>query len=158
MATSVTPEVKNTFRQTIAQQIIEQMIDPAVAAAQNLSNLETRKISLRLHPAEFGQIDITLTRNASGQLNAHFSAENENARQALTTGINQLRLALEGTGLSVNRLDVNTGQTSQSHTGGQSNRDQSGSPRSTSLRSIETHQSPIGLRADLDNRLLSVRA
>jgi flagellar hook-length control protein FliK len=142
-----------------ANTILKQTLSPIVMAAQSLAPRETRNINLRLQPADFGQVDITLSRNANGQLHARFSADNDIARAALKSGMTDLKQLLQGAGLSIERLEVSSGQSTLTSSGGGSNHNQSDRPANAyGAPADSTTDHPGAPSRALDNRLLSVRA
>jgi len=70
-------------------------------------------VTLRLTPVDLGTIRIQL-QIQSGTVNAQFQASTESARQVLTQQLTQLRSALEGQGLAVDRLSVQSPSSSSS--------------------------------------------
>lgn len=67
----------------------------------------SRQITLRLDPAELGQLTIMLTVN-KGEVKAIFQADNEVAASALSEQMSQLKATLEEQGLKVADLEVQT--------------------------------------------------
>lgn len=76
---------------------------------QNALNQNGGTVTLRLTPADMGTVRIQLQIQA-GSVNASFHTETESARNLLNQQFAQLRSALEGRGLSVERLTVQTMQ------------------------------------------------
>ena len=72
-------------------------------------------VTLRLQPPEMGMVRIELQISA-GTIRAAFVAEQESARALLHGHIDQLRHALQGHGLNVDRLNVQTMQSNDSTT------------------------------------------
>jgi Flagellar hook-length control protein FliK len=156
---SVSPQPGSAFQIPQANTILNQTLSPIVMAAQNLAPRETRNINLRLQPADFGQVDIRLSRSADGQLHARFSADNDIARAALNSGMNDLKQLLQGAGLSVERLEVSSGQSTLTSSGGGSNHNQSDRPANAyGAPADSTTDHPGAPSRAIDNRLLSVRA
>jgi flagellar hook-length control protein FliK len=156
---SVSPQPGSAFQIPQANTILKQTLSPIVLAAQNLAPRETRNINLRLQPADFGQVDIRLSRSADGQLHARFSADNDIARAALNSGMNDLKQLLQGAGLSVERLEVSSGQSTLTSSGGGSNHNRSDRPANAyGAPADSTTDQPGTPSRAIDNRLLSVRA
>jgi flagellar hook-length control protein FliK len=156
---SVSPKSSSALEIPQANTVLNQTLSPIVTAAQNLSPRETRNINLRLQPADFGQVDITLSRSANGQLHARFSADNDIARAALKSGMNDLKQLLQGAGLSIERLEVSSGQSTLTSSGGGSNHNQSDRPANAyGAPADSTTDHPGAPSRAIDNRLLSVRA
>ncbi|MBB6674598.1 flagellar hook-length control protein FliK [Cohnella nanjingensis] len=65
----------------------------------------TSEARLSLTPEHLGQVEIRLVMQ-NGQLNAHFVAHNEAARELLETQLAQLRTTLQGQGIQVERMEV----------------------------------------------------
>jgi flagellar hook-length control protein FliK len=141
-----------------ASEIIRQTIEPVVVAASGLERREARAFSLHLHPAELGEVEVKLTRDDDGRLNAHLTAQQETARDALADGLSQLRESLERAGLAINQLDVNL----SSHSGpGTSAHAGDGQARSSLPHFGPATLAPESADAPLDveqDRLLSLRA
>jgi flagellar hook-length control protein FliK len=156
---TVSPQSKGVFQVSQADAILKQTLTPIVLAAESLAPRETRNINLRLQPADFGQVDIRLSRSANGQLQAHFSADNDIARAALNSGMNDLKQLLQGAGLSIERLEVSSGQSTLTSSGRGSNHNQSDRPANAYGSPADTTTDHPGAPSRvIDNRLLSVRA
>ena len=84
----------------------QQILHPMVEMARSLAQRQTRTLRIQLRPDQFGQIDLKLTRDASGRLSAHLTAESAVTRHALAEDISSLRETLEQCGLLVDHLDV----------------------------------------------------
>lgn len=89
-----------------AGSIQAQTISQIIAQAETLAAHQTRSLRLRLRPEELGQIDIQLTRDATGRISAHISAERESARAVLSRSLDQLRETLSRAGLTVDKLQI----------------------------------------------------
>jgi hypothetical protein len=89
-----------------ASSIQAQTLSQIIAQAENLPAHQMRSLRLRLRPEELGQIDIQLSRDASGRISAHISAERESARGALSRSLDQLRETLSRAGLTVDKLQI----------------------------------------------------
>jgi flagellar hook-length control protein FliK len=142
-----------------AEAVTRQVIQPLLAAGEALAQRETRTLRLHLHPAELGEIEIHLRRDAEGRLSASLAAAEEIARRALFDGLGELRTALERAGLPVERLEVNLGMNAQAG----SSREAEPQPQATSARLATTEQSgpqsaATGGATSAQDRLLSVRA
>jgi hypothetical protein len=156
---SVSTQSRSAFQIPQTNAILKQTLSPIVLAAQSLAPRETRSINLRLQPADFGQVDITLSRSANGQLHARFSADNDIARAALNSGMTDLKQLLQGAGLSIDRLEVSSGQSTLTSSGGRSNHNQSDRPTNAyGAPTDSTIDHPGAPSRSIDNRLLSVRA
>lgn len=83
-------------------------------------------VTLRLDPPELGSVKIQMQVHHDGQVSARFMVQNESVNDLLTHRMSQLKQALEGQGLSVDRLEVTTqsspsnGASSQGNQAGQS--------------------------------------
>ncbi|WP_202077087.1 flagellar hook-length control protein FliK [Caldalkalibacillus salinus] len=76
---------------------------------------EGSELRVRLHPEHLGHLDIRLT-SIEGKVNAQIMASSLVAKDALETGLSQLRLALLNQGIQVERIDVSQqSQSQQSH-------------------------------------------
>ena len=143
-----------------AHPIIGQTINPIVALAEGVARREARTLRIRLNPEELGHLDVQITRDAQGRLSAHLSAELEATRQTLANSIGQLREALERAGITIDHLNVNTGSSSSTSSGGDTHE-----PRSQQLgRFTDTKShSPENVIADSthavqEDKFLSFRA
>ena len=67
---------------------------------------KTNILKLRLRPAELGAVEINLEKSDSGKIRAHFHTETEAARQILVERLDELRDALQKSGLQIEKLDV----------------------------------------------------
>lgn len=67
---------------------------------------EKQLMKMRLNPAELGEVEIRLEKDASGKINAHIRTENETARNILSESLGQLRDALQNSGLNIEKLEV----------------------------------------------------
>ncbi|SFD68311.1 flagellar hook-length control protein FliK [Paenibacillus catalpae] len=74
--------------------------------------------TIQLFPKELGQVDVRITMH-NGQLTALFHADNANAKDALDNQMAQLRVALQQQGLSVDKLEVTSGQSAAYLSNGQ---------------------------------------
>jgi flagellar hook-length control protein FliK len=85
--------------------------DPNVArVARGLQNAIAQRggsVTLRLQPPELGLVRIELA-VVNGTANVRFQADDESVRMLLSHQMGNLRHALEGHGLSVERMDVQT--------------------------------------------------
>ena len=95
---------------------------PAEHFAKEMTNLVVNKLEfvkqqgftearISLYPEHLGQVDIKITMQ-NGQLVAQFMTQNSDARELLDQQMSQLRSALQGQGLQVEKLEVT--QNSQS--------------------------------------------
>ncbi|MFN0085849.1 MAG: flagellar hook-length control protein FliK [Blastocatellia bacterium] len=90
-------------------QVADQMAEPVYAASELLPDGESHTLRLKLRPAELGQVDVEINRDAAGRLNAHLTVEHEQAGRVLNDALGNLREALEQAGLQVGELGVSTG-------------------------------------------------
>ncbi|MBL2103879.1 flagellar hook-length control protein FliK, partial [Klebsiella pneumoniae] len=70
---------------------------PLIAAARETVRL--RSLDIQLHPAELGTVRARLRRDPEGRISATLAVETEAARQALASGLDELRQAFERAGL-----------------------------------------------------------
>jgi len=77
---------------------------PLIAAARETVRL--RSLDIQLHPAELGTVRARLRRDPEGRISATLAVETEAARQALASGLDELRQAFERAGLVADRIDV----------------------------------------------------
>lgn len=93
----------------------------ATRLARGLQNAVQQRggaVTLRLTPPEMGTVRIQLDIQGT-RVNAQFHAQTESARQMLTQQLSQLRQALEGQGLTVDRLSAQTMSPSTAQAGSQ---------------------------------------
>ncbi len=67
---------------------------------------EKHLLKMRLNPAELGEVEIKLEKDAAGKITAHIRTENESARHILAESLGQLRDSLQNSGWQVERLEV----------------------------------------------------
>lgn len=79
-------------------------------AAAQLSS-EKSQVTIALRPENLGRVNIQLT-SQNGQLAAQITADSQQAKDALTKGIEALRQTLAEQGINVNRIVVNTQESS----------------------------------------------
>jgi flagellar hook-length control protein FliK len=96
--------------------VVQQLAQPLVTASEQLTPGEHKTLKLKLRPEELGQVDIEITRDAAGRLNAHFTVEHDQTQRVLREELGQLRTALEQAGWQVEQLAIST---QQPHLGGQ---------------------------------------
>jgi len=87
------------------QQFAEQMGKFLIKQFQLTQGNGVSEAKLTLTPEHLGQVDIRIVMQ-NGQLTAHFMTENAMARDLLENQMSQLRSALNGQGLQVERLEV----------------------------------------------------
>lgn len=87
------------------QQFAEQMGKFLVRQFVLTQGQGTAEAKISLHPEHLGQVDIKILIQ-NGQLTAQFVAENGAARDMLETQMSQLRTALQGQGLQVEKMEV----------------------------------------------------
>jgi flagellar hook-length control protein FliK len=117
-----TPLAQVTVRS--AGHVAEQLAEPLIAASEYVAPGMLRNLRFKLRPAELGQVEVELRRDAAGRLSARLTVGHEATSRVLGDELGQLREALERAGLQVGRLDVTTyvgGHGPGWHTNGQSN-------------------------------------
>ncbi len=100
--TAATPEAA-----PLPRYISEDMLGQVQSGLLRQLHDGSRQITLRLDPAELGQLTIMLTVN-KGEVKAIFQADNEVAASALSEQMSQLKATLEEQGLKVADLEVQT--------------------------------------------------
>lgn len=92
----------------IEDSAIYEQIEPKIIELSKFVDKSEEKqlLKMRLNPAELGEIEIRLERDASGKINAHIRTENETARHILSESLGQLRDSLQNSGLNIERLEV----------------------------------------------------
>lgn len=91
--------------QVPVQQFAEQMSKFLVKQFQLTQGNGISEAKISLTPEHLGQVDIRIVMQ-NGQLTAQFMTDNPMARDLLDNQMSQLRLALNGQGLNVERLEV----------------------------------------------------
>jgi flagellar hook-length control protein FliK len=102
--------------------VAKQLAEPLLAASEYIAPGASRSWRLKLRPQELGQVEVEITRDATGRLSAQLKVEHAQTGEILRGELPLLRDALERAGLQVGRLDVTTDASSASfgwHTGGQ---------------------------------------
>ena len=156
---SIPQSANKATTQSIATQVAHAMTQ---VASEALTNREPRSIRIRLRPEELGEVQINISTDAQGHLNAHISAEHDATRRALAGGLDHLREALEQAGVNIDRLNVsvnqyaNAGSGRQSDAGSQQAAKQSTVAAQTSSSLAEN--SSDDKSSEQEDRLLSVRA
>ena len=141
-----------------AKEILDQ-VKPGLLelAALTAKKNEKQAMKMRLHPAELGAVEISLERNSSGALSAHFRTESEGARQVLTNNLDQLRDSLQKSGWQVGQLDVSSNPSSST---ADQNREHRSRQNDVTGDHTFDHRSekPEELEQDSSSRLLNLRA
>ncbi|MDX2029416.1 MAG: flagellar hook-length control protein FliK [Blastocatellia bacterium] len=107
-----TPFASASFVETSdPSHIAAQLAEPVLSAGEGLSVGESHTLRLKLRPGEWGEVDVEISRDEAGRVNAHLTVENETAGRVLSDDLGQLRESLERAGLPVGELDVSTGPT-----------------------------------------------
>jgi flagellar hook-length control protein FliK len=88
---------------TVFEQIEPKIIELATFVQKSE---EKQYLKMRLNPAELGEVEIKLEKDASGKINAHIRTENEAARHILAESLGQLRDSLQNSGWQVEKLEV----------------------------------------------------
>jgi hypothetical protein len=143
-----------------ANSVLSQTVHQVIAMAESVNARLTRSLRLRLKPETLGQIEIELSRDASGRISAHISAERESARAALSQSLDQLREMLSRAGLSVDKLQIRAGPglSAGNRESADARSDSRGSPTAIATAASSNEAAAIGaLRAD-DQKFLSLRA
>ena len=97
----VLSEVK--LKRMIFDQVGSTLTD--MALAQTVGT-DKRVMKIRLKPAELGTVEITLSRNADGRIEAHFQTDNPQTQHVLKDTLDQLRASLERSGMQVGKLET----------------------------------------------------
>ncbi len=95
--------------------VLEQL-EPRIlelAAATRLGNGK-RTVKLRLNPQNLGSVEVTLEKNSTGRIDAHFRTETRDAHQILGESLTNLRHSLENAGWSVGELEISYNSSSSS--------------------------------------------
>lgn len=106
--------LETTLKNQVEASKITEQINPHLLELAALVEKKNEKeiLKLRLHPAELGTVEITLEKNSSGVLNAHFKTETADAQQALSKGLEQLRDNLQNSGWEIGKMEISNGSTS----------------------------------------------
>lgn len=101
-------EQVNNSRQAILQDNINRLTD---LIAQTKSNEvgTLKSLTLTLNPPELGEVRVEIEIVAAGKISATVKTENENARNLLSSGLENLRKSLESNGISLEKFNVELG-------------------------------------------------
>lgn len=137
-----------------------EQIEPRILGLAGLTQngADKRILKMRLNPAELGGVEITLEKNSSGSISAHFQTESEKTRQILGESLVQLRISLENSGWQVGDLNISCNP-SLSH-GGDAHGGRSQSFGKAEQRAVLTTSSDGVLtnEGDKEDRLVNLRA
>jgi flagellar hook-length control protein FliK len=99
----------------LKQKVFEQ-IEPRIVeiAALNPQIGEKRVLKMRLNPAELGAVEITIEKTSSGKISAHFHTESDSTKQILTENLDNLRGALQNSGLQIGNLEISSNSSDSS--------------------------------------------
>jgi hypothetical protein len=101
-ATDVTPAVQES---ETAREVRAQLVERVLHGARLQTRGGQTTLRIRLRPEELGVVDVTLVER-NGVIDVRIDAASDSAREALETGIAQLRRGLTEGGLPVQRIDV----------------------------------------------------
>ncbi len=104
---SMPAQVDMMNRIKVAQNIMNQVINGTKTQITNLQGVEN--ITLRLKPAELGQVDLKISME-KGILMAQFQVESKIVKETLESNMADLKQALEEKGYSVDGLQVSVNQ------------------------------------------------
>jgi hypothetical protein len=144
-------------KESVATQVSHAMTQLADAG---LAHREQRSIRIRLRPEELGEVEIKITTDDRGHLNAHISVEQDFTRRAIEDGLNHLRETMQQAGVNIGEINVSI---SQLTSGGAGAHTESHSQTAVGQQLSATHTSPssdenAGGGESNEERLLSVRA
>lgn len=91
--------------QRVIDQIEPKIIELAALAARKD---EKQLLRMRLNPAELGEVEVRIERDAAGKIHTHFRTTNEAARHILSESLGQLRESLQNSGWQVENLEVSS--------------------------------------------------
>jgi hypothetical protein len=120
---------------------------------------DNRVLKIRLKPAELGTVEITLSKNANGVIDAHFRTDNPNTQHLLTETLAQLRDSLESSGMKVGNLETScTTSFSGSSDGGEKERRTFVTPDEPQIASTQFSGAPKINDDSKLSRLVNLRA
>ncbi|MFT3743004.1 MAG: flagellar hook-length control protein FliK [Pyrinomonadaceae bacterium] len=90
-------------RRMILDQVGSSLTDLAL---QHKEGAGERVLKIKLKPAELGTVEITLSKNADGVIDAHFKTDNPHTQHMLSETLAQLRDSLENSGMKVGNLET----------------------------------------------------
>lgn len=93
--------------QHTAQESPNETFDQIVLGLQSKIDPKNTKAEIHLNPPNLGALKVSVS-ISDGQLTAEFTAQNQMVRDLLSNNIDRLRNVLEGQGVSVDRLAVQT--------------------------------------------------
>jgi flagellar hook-length control protein FliK len=152
------PTVDFDVARKITEQVVELMGE---TISEGITAREPRSIRVRLRPEELGDVQINLTTDQQGRLNASINAERDITRQALASGLEHLRESLEQAGIHIENLEIGSNPAGGAGTGAQTDT----GPRQPSTHSTAAH-APHPLETSTgddkstaeEERLLNLRA
>ncbi|MEQ1604130.1 MAG: flagellar hook-length control protein FliK [Pyrinomonadaceae bacterium] len=120
---------------------------------------DNRVLKIRLKPAELGTVEITLSKNANGVIDAHFRTDNPHTQHLLSETLAQLRDSLESSGMKVGHLETSCSTSfSGSHDGGGKERQTFVTPDDRQLTTPQFNGIIKGSDDSKQNRLVNLRA
>ncbi|MEW6736403.1 MAG: flagellar hook-length control protein FliK, partial [Acidobacteriota bacterium] len=144
----------------IGTMLARQLYKPIAEATNTLANQQTRKLQIHLHPEQFGKVEIEITRDSHGRLNAQIVTETAVACDLLTEGITSLRESLTEAGLTVDHLAVRAesgenGGLNNRYEGNQDNDQNHNNNITLPSKSLDEESAPTNT-GNTQNRLLSL--
>lgn len=67
---------------------------------------DVTSMELTLHPASLGNVQLTVTQDATGRMVAQFTVENETVRQAIESQVSQLQQRLDAQGVRIEAVEI----------------------------------------------------
>ncbi len=100
--------IKVTPNSLIEDSAVFEQIEPKIIELAKFVDKtgETDLLKMRLNPAELGEIEIRLEKDASGKINAHIQTKTEATQHILGESLGQLRESLQNAGWQVEKLEV----------------------------------------------------
>ncbi len=138
-----------------------EQVEPRIfeVAATMQSGEEKRFLKMKLNPAELGAVEITLEKNAAGEINAHFQTESETTRQVLSESLAQLRSSLENSGWQVGNLEISCDSSSSNGGERRENKSQQfGTAAENQFVGTASFDGNSNTNDDLQSRLVNLRA
>ena len=90
-------------------QMIREIADQILEKIKVSVTAETTSLEIVLTPEELGKVNLTVTTDSDGVMNAKFVTENELAREAIERNLVQFKEMLQEQGLKVDNIEVTVG-------------------------------------------------
>ena len=143
-------------KRLILDQVGSSLTDLALRQKEGVAE---RVLKIKLKPAELGTVEITLSKNADGVIDAHFKTDNPHTQHLLGETLAQLRDSLENSGMKVGNLETSCSNSfTGGNAGGERERQTFVTPREQQFEQPQFSTSAKTSDESKQNRLLNLRA